>query len=96
VTTYRMPEIRCVGCNSKLNHASDDIETSRPTPGDFTICLYCDQLMVFEDNLELRAPTDAERIEADQHEGVKESVDFARFYRKQRYGSEERRPREEG
>jgi hypothetical protein len=35
----------------------------KPSPGDFTICLYCGHLCTFTEELGLRDPTDAEILE---------------------------------
>lgn len=90
---HRVPEMICVECKSKINHVSDNTAGSRPNPDDFTICIYCDHLMVFNPDLTLREPTLEEAKEAGQNGGVQEAREFARFFRRTKYGSEAKRAR---
>lgn len=53
-----MPECSCPWCHQKLDAAmaadpSDPDAT--PSPGDATVCIYCAQVLVFADDLTLRA-----------------------------------------
>lgn len=51
----------CWRCHKILDGAtfvSDD--TKRPTPGDWSLCVYCNALAVFGDDGRLRKPTTAE------------------------------------
>lgn len=54
----------CPKCNTTLDGGMgiEDI-TARPKPGDITICVYCESLLCFTDDLQLRAMTFKERIE---------------------------------
>jgi hypothetical protein len=60
---------------------SDRDDEHRPNPGDFTVCVYCDRLMVFKDDLTLREPTNAEAIEADESGDVAEIRQITKAYR---------------
>jgi hypothetical protein len=53
----------------------------RPNSGDFTVCVYCDRLMVFNDDLSLREPTNAEAIEADECGDVTEIRKVTKAFR---------------
>jgi len=56
----RVAASRCLNCGYELDAVSHvENETARPKPGDATVCL-CGHLMVFDDDMRLRAPTDAE------------------------------------
>ena len=60
-----MPRSTCTACGHMTDLAcsiSDDGE-HKPESGDFTICLLCGHLMVFNEVLELRDPTTDEIIE---------------------------------
>jgi hypothetical protein len=81
MTIHQIPEIRCLQCDSLLNHASDNEGGSAPNPGDFTICLYCKHIMAFKDDLTLRALTSVEQVEADMDESVREAREFADLYK---------------
>ena len=57
----RLPAMKCVGCGTKLDGATHpDDENAIPSPGDYSICLYCGALSVFDDTLKLRPPSIAE------------------------------------
>lgn len=56
-----MPDMKCVSCNKVANmasHVSDPL--AKPDPGDVMICLYCGHVMVFDNDLRPRQPTDKE------------------------------------
>jgi len=60
-----VPASACTNCGMLSDHAigvSTDPDRERvvPQPGNFTICRQCGQLMVFDDDLMLRNPTDVE------------------------------------
>jgi hypothetical protein len=79
--SYTLPEMKCLRCDAVLNQASDNHEDSRPEPGDFTVCLYCEHLMVFKNDLTLREPTNNEAVEADTNSDLHEVREFIKFYR---------------
>lgn len=61
--TTRHTESPCVNCAKLLDAASMFTfgdEEATPDEGDFTVCLYCRHLMVFNADLSLRNPTDDE------------------------------------
>ena len=53
----------CLNCGKELDAASGLEHDSTPSPGDMTVCLYCHHVMVYESELTLRNPTDAEVVE---------------------------------
>jgi hypothetical protein len=60
----RMPPNVCRQCGKPLDAAIDaatGVDTEA-APGNLSICLDCSDVMVFADDLSLRAPTDAEII----------------------------------
>lgn len=77
---HRVPNMDCLACGSALNHVGD--QQTPPNPGDFTICLYCKNIMAFRDDLSLRPLTPQEMEECKTDEGVQEAKDFAEFYAK--------------
>jgi hypothetical protein len=56
---------RCPACNKRLTMTAHLLEPdASPSPGDFSICLYCGHLMAFTDDLDLRDLTDQEARDA--------------------------------
>lgn len=68
--THRLANAKCPYCDSKIDGASDPLGDAEPKPGDITICIYCAGLMVFDQLLIPRFPTDEEVIEARKHPEV--------------------------
>lgn len=56
--TSKMPVSSCPCCGRALDGATGD--APKPEPGDFTICLYCAEPALFDEDLQLRAPTGEE------------------------------------
>lgn len=62
--TTLIPETVCPGCghhNDAASHFFD--ENQRPKPGDTSLCLRCGHVMIFADDLTMRAPTEQEMNE---------------------------------
>jgi len=53
------PNSICPYCGHKFNRASNP-EGQVPTPGDYSVCIECSEILVFDDDLLLRKPTDKE------------------------------------
>ena len=65
-TSVRLGKLSaCLSCGEMMDGATAVGEEGEimPAPGDFTVCLYCGHLMVFDDQLAFRNPSDAEIIE---------------------------------
>lgn len=58
----RVQQSECLNCKRALDAATAVFGEHRPTPGDYTICVYCGHLMVFAEQLALREPTHDEMI----------------------------------
>lgn len=56
------PVNQCVRCKRKLD-AVTGLQSKVPKEGDFSVCGYCGQLMVFAADQKLRAATDLEMSE---------------------------------
>lgn len=57
--TYRMPENYCPVCQYKLDastNASPEQPDAKPRPFDFSVCMKCGEILVFDFNLNLRVP----------------------------------------
>lgn len=57
-----VPPSQCVECGKKMDMASGRGAT--PEPGDFTLCIRCGSLNVFDVDLTLRRPTLDEYVES--------------------------------
>jgi len=79
---HRIPEIKCLVCDTRLNHAADLKDCIPPNPGDLTICLYCHHLMTFQDDLTLRNATQEELKELEDDPQFAEIKAFTDFYKK--------------
>ncbi len=62
-TTVDVPGARCTNCRRMVRAAHNPFDASAPTAGDATVCFYCGHIMVFTKALQLRDPTDAERLQ---------------------------------
>jgi hypothetical protein len=55
---------KCTNCGKMLDGAtSSDADETSPEPGNITICLYCGELMRYENDLTLGKLTDADMYE---------------------------------
>lgn len=57
--TFRLPSCKCPSCNGELSAATnavtyDDSPSSTPTKGDITFCIYCAEVLVFNEDLTVR------------------------------------------
>ena len=58
--TTRFSPASCPSCGKKLDAATHPTEDVAPLPGDVTICLCCQDILIFTEDLGLRRPTDQE------------------------------------
>lgn len=70
--SLKIDDTHCVGCGENLNGCAavseDDPRAAlHPNPGDVAICMICETVNVYGENLKLRRPTDEEmaKFEAD-------------------------------
>jgi hypothetical protein len=61
----------CLRCHALIEGAGGP---GIPRPGDFSVCIFCANLMVFTEDLSLRQPTAAELEIAMKHQGVLETM----------------------
>jgi hypothetical protein len=57
------PVPQCVDCDKRLDGATGVDTDDAPKSGDFTVCIYCGSIMVYNDDLTLRRPSAAEAWE---------------------------------
>jgi hypothetical protein len=60
ILNHRLKRSRCTNCGSPNDSALPIDNERRPQSGDFTVCIYCNHLMVYDDSMELRDPNDDE------------------------------------
>lgn len=51
---------KCLDCGHQLSLGSDAFGDAEPHPGDFSVCIACGSLCVFQADMSLRRPTEAE------------------------------------
>lgn len=52
------PNNFCPNCKKTMDSATSiDRDNHKPIPGDISICLYCQSLLIFDDNLMSQNPT---------------------------------------
>jgi hypothetical protein len=64
---FKMDKSTCCECGHELDGACG---SAKPSPGDFSLCLGCASLNVFDGNLHLRAPTPGEMLDAAANKGI--------------------------
>jgi hypothetical protein len=82
----QVPEQECPSCGKKLDAVSN-LEDPVPTPGpgDATVCLGCGHIMIFAEDLTLRAPTTEEMHDLAARPDLLQIMQFIEAYQ-QRYG----------
>lgn len=60
---YRVKESPCPGCGEMQDGAFGPDSDRSPEPGDFSICLKCQGIFVFDDDQQLRELTEADILE---------------------------------
>lgn len=74
----KTPGAPCCCCGEILDMAGTDEGPYRPTPGDYTVCLYCATVLVFTETLALRKATDADwrEMPEETQAGLRDAVQF--------------------
>lgn len=67
VRTTRLKSLMCLNCGANLTAATNFEQYARPQPGSVMICVVCAHIMVYDENLEFRSPTDEEVVEMAGH-----------------------------
>lgn len=62
-----IPEQRCLTCGYKMDRSSDAISDQKPREGDFSMCLSCGAVTIFNKDLTTRKPTPDEEAIALRH-----------------------------
>jgi len=58
-----VPATACPGCGRRNDAATSVFSDSKPSPGSVSVCIACGHISVFNADLTLRNPTDAETRE---------------------------------
>jgi hypothetical protein len=69
--SFRMPPGHCPSCGHKLD-AATSLDNELPSPGDASLCLYCQNIMILDVDDTLRLPTDEERAELEADPDVQD------------------------
>lgn len=51
---------RCPHCNELLDRATSTFQEGQPDPGDFSICAYCNAILRYTEDMQLRIPSEDE------------------------------------
>lgn len=82
MTSHRIPGGRCPECGYQLDGASTLLGDARPPgPGDFSVCIECMAVLRFDEMLQLRTTSLAERGDAGDLERVVRAVQMANLSR---------------
>jgi len=65
--TTETPGLVCVECGYETTHTCGN---GRPGPGDFSLCIKCGSLSVFDAEMKFRRPTDDEIFAAAKDAGI--------------------------
>lgn len=55
---YHVPNARCPSCNTELDFAENVDGGGAPEAGNISVCIQCAAVLVFNDDLSFRVPTD--------------------------------------
>lgn len=68
--SVRVPKSLCPYCDNKLDAAGSLDGEHTPQNGDISLCINCAQILMFDENLQLRKPSIDEEREALSDENV--------------------------
>jgi hypothetical protein len=71
---HRLPSHPCPECRTPLDAAGSLSTDDRPVAGDASVCWHCGALLIFGEDLRLRAPTKRERREVERMPEMREAV----------------------
>lgn len=66
----KLPDCPCCECGKRLNAVCAPDGEGKPKDGDFTLCIYCASLNVFNSSGAIRRPTTDEMVEAATNDEV--------------------------
>jgi DNA-directed RNA polymerase subunit RPC12/RpoP len=81
--TTRMPEYRCLDCGA-VHDAATNFAGETPSSGSVSICAECGAIALFDDFLQLRRPTPAERASIERATGFADYREQAHQFRRKR------------
>lgn len=62
-------DVRCPHCNSKIECSTGAFDkTLKPKTGDFTVCIYCQSVLRFDENMKPVKVSDQEIFDADKEQ----------------------------
>ena len=65
-----IPEQTCNFCHYRMDATTDAFGEATPKPGDYSICLNCGKIGVFDENLVVQKPTPEEQDAINKHAQV--------------------------
>jgi hypothetical protein len=64
----------CPACRANINATTGITTAGHPAPGDFTICAYCQTVLIFEQEGRRRIATDAELAKQFETPGLEDVI----------------------
>lgn len=60
----------CPYCTKSLDLTEDLIGMNIPKPGDVSICIGCADILLFDESMQMRKPTEEEKKELDKNQAI--------------------------
>lgn len=83
IKTHETPECRCPACGAEFDSATGTTTDDAPKPGDFSVCLYCCAILVFNEDLTNRRMSIEEYVDlaAEEKTAIKNAINEIRASR---------------
>lgn len=78
IQQYHINPSSCPKCGESMGGATSIRATGGPGSGDFTVCVYCGALLVYDEAIHLRLPTLEEEKLAETDVGLRIALGIAR------------------
>lgn len=74
MTSNRIPLTPCPSCGKLNDAATHPTQTRMPAPGDFSVCGYCGELLIFNEGLSMRRAelNDLMPVDARTHRAIEQ------------------------
>lgn len=80
MTTTATPRVLCGTCGYLFTNSTGVTSDTAPEAGDFSICINCGAVLIFDRDLRLRIATEAEITEVMQDEEARRAIQRAQTF----------------